>query len=288
MVITAAEWMVAGRRLVAAAGSVVGNRYRDNFDVLHLGNERPLVVVADGMGDGPGSSAAGRTSVEVFVREAVRGNGAAALRHAVAEVQRAVREAGSSLPDLTGCTLTAFVADGSGLAGSDAAGNGAARDGTAGNGWTGVGPAGNGVGGAGVGGVGEAAAWIVQLGDSRVYRVRDRCFELLTTDHTAAWLGMLNGWYAPGSREAQRDRYRLTRYAGHPGMPEPDLLNVSLRAGDLLLLCTDGVSDQIDDRTLAQVLDGSVDPAVLVERLLMRTLDNGGDDNATAVIIAVR
>jgi serine/threonine protein phosphatase PrpC len=235
-----AEWPVAGRRLTATAGSVVGNRYPDNFDVLHLDTVRPLAVVADGMGDGPGSTAAGRTSVEVFVRETAAVTGPAALRAAVAEVQRAVRDAGRGIGGLTGCTLTAFVGDGD-------------------------------------------SAWIVQLGDSRAYRVRDGLLELLTSDHTAAWLGVLNGWYAPDSREAWIDRHRLTRYAGHPGMPEPDLLNVSLRPGDRFLLCTDGVSDQLDDRFLAGALTGRA----TVPDLLQATLTAGGDDNATAVLIDV-
>jgi serine/threonine protein phosphatase PrpC len=241
MELTTAEWPLAGRLVTATAGSVVGNRYRDNFDVLHLDTVRPLAVVADGMGDGPGSAAAGRTSVEVFVRETAAVSGPAALRAAVAGVQRAVRDAGRGIDGLTGCTLIAFVHD-------DA-----------------------------------DRAWIVQLGDSRAYRVRDGILELLTSDHTAAWLGVLNGWYAPNSREAWIDRHRLTRYAGHPGLPEPDLLNVSLRPGDRFLLCTDGVSDQLDDRFLATALTGRA----TVPDLLEATLTAGGDDNATVVLIDV-
>ncbi|KHD76954.1 protein phosphatase [Actinoplanes utahensis] len=239
MRIRTARWEIGGRRLTVTAGSVVGNRYPDNFDVLHLDEVRPLAVVADGMGDGPGSTAAGRTTVAVFIREAA--TGPAALRAAVAAVQVAVRDAGRAQPGLTGCTLTAFL-------GGD-----------------------------------DGDAWIVQLGDSRAYRLRDGCLELLTSDHTAAWLGILNGWYAADSREAYYDRHRLTRYAGHPGMPEPDLLNVALRPGDRFLLCTDGVSDQIDDRALARLLaDGTP-----VETVLDQTLRTGGDDNATAVLIHV-
>ncbi|MEU8658654.1 PP2C family protein-serine/threonine phosphatase [Actinoplanes philippinensis] len=129
----------------------------------------------------------------------------------------------------------------------------------------------------------DGSAWLVQLGDSRAYRLRDGVFELLTSDHTAAWLGLLNGWYAADSREAYRDRHRLTRFAGHPGMPEPDLINVSLRPGDRFLLCTDGVSDQIHDRRLAEALT----ERITVTELLAETLDHGGDDNATAVMIVV-
>ncbi|WP_433789889.1 PP2C family protein-serine/threonine phosphatase [Actinoplanes sp. CA-252034] len=241
MEFTEATWVVGARRLTAAAGTIVGNRYPANFDVLHLDAARTLAVVADGMGDGPGSTAAGRTAVETFVSGSANGSGPAALRAVVAEVQRAVHDAGRGIASLTGCTLTAFVGDPDG------------------------------------------SAWLVQLGDSRAYRLRDGVLELLTSDHTAAWLGILNGWYAADSREAYRDRHRLTRYAGHPGMPEPDLLNVSLRPGDRFLLCTDGVSDQIHDRRLADALTERTP----VTELLAETLDNGGDDNATAVIIQV-
>jgi serine/threonine protein phosphatase PrpC len=131
MEISNAEWTVAGHTVTAAAGSVVGNRYSANYDVLHLDAGRPLAIVADGMGDGPGSVAAGRTAVGVLARRAAAARGAGALRAAVADVQQEVRAAGRDLPELTGCTLTAFVGD----------------------------PADDG------------SAWLVQLGDSRAYRI---------------------------------------------------------------------------------------------------------------------
>ncbi|WP_244945485.1 PP2C family protein-serine/threonine phosphatase [Couchioplanes caeruleus] len=171
--------------------------------------------------------------------------GPSALRSAVAEVQRAVRAAGRGSPDLTGCTLTAFVGDS----------------------------------------VDEDTAWLVQLGDSRAYRLRDGLLELLTADHTAAWLGVLNGRYTPQSPQGQSARRRLTRYAGHPQAPEPDVLNVSLRPGDRFLLCTDGVCDEIGDQDMTEALGGIRDPARAVEALLGECAE--GDDNATAVLIRV-
>jgi PPM family protein phosphatase len=246
--ISTAEWTVGRRRLTAAAGSVVGTRYRENFDVLHLDGTRPLAVVADGMGDGPGSRAAGRTAVDVFVQHTVAGVDPGALRAAVADVQRAVRAAGRGLPHLTGCTLTAFVGD----------------------------PGGD-----------DSAAWLVQLGDSRAYRLRDGLLELLTIDHTAAWIGVLHGWYTPESAEGRAARYRLTRYAGHPDAPEPDLLSVGLRPGDLFLLCTDGVADQISYQRLSQVLQAATNLSTAVRTLLDDTLRSGGDDNATAGLVRV-
>lgn len=235
---------MAGRRLTAAAGSVIGERYGDNYDVLHLDPARPLAVVADGMGDGRGSAIAGRTAVDTFLRAAATPPAPAALRAAVSQIHQEVRRAGRDLAELTGCTLTALVAD-------------------------------------------DAAAWIVQLGDSRAYRLRDGLLELLTTDHTIAWLGLLHGWFTADSPEAHAARYRLTRYAGHPDQPEPDVLNVALRPGDILLLCTDGVPDQLTYEHLTRVLATATDPAEAAHLLLSGTLAAGGADNATAVVIRV-
>ncbi|MBM2621383.1 protein phosphatase 2C domain-containing protein [Actinoplanes sp. LDG1-06] len=247
MEITKVAWTAAGRRLTAAAGSVVGERYHDNYDVLHLDPGVPLAVVADGMGDGPGSTIAGSTAVEVFVRSVLEtpvGDAPSALRAAVTQAQDSVRQAGRTLDELTGCTLTAFVS------------------------------------------AGDASAWIVQLGDSRAYRLRDGLLDLLTVDHTIAWLGILNGWFAADSDEARAARYRLTRYAGHPDAPEPDLMHVTLHPGDVYLLCTDGVSDQLTYERLTRVL-ATDDPGATVHALLDDTLTAGGRDNATAVVIRV-
>ena len=82
-------------------------------------------------------------------------------------------------------------------------------------------------------------------------------------------------------------RYRLTRYLGHPDSPEPDVLNVSLHPGDVYLLCTDGVADQLSFERLIQLLGTNPDPAAAVHFLLEDTLAEGGADNASAVVIRV-
>ena len=233
------------RRVVVAAGSVVGNRYRENYDVLHLDPARLLAVVADGMGDGRGSAVAGRTAVDVFVAHTRGPLGPAVLREAIAAAQREVGSAGRALGELTGCTLTALA------------------------------------------GAGDEA-WIVQVGDSRAYRLRDGQLELLTVDHTVAWLGAVYGWYPADSAEAHQARYRLMRYIGHPDAPEPDVLNVSLRPGDVYLLCTDGLAEQISYDRLTGVLGDGTAPDEKAGTLLADSLAAGGRDNATAAVIEVQ
>ena len=127
----------------------------------------------------------------------------------------------------------------------------------------------------------------MQIGDSRAYRLRHGLLELLTVDHTSAWLGVVHGWYAADSDEAAAARYQLTRYLGHPDQPEPDLLNVSLLPGDVYLLCTDGVTDQLDYQRLRQRLGGDADADEIARQLVADTLAVGGNDNATAAILRV-
>jgi len=228
--------------LTTATASTIGRRYDANYDVAHL-TETPLrAVVADGMGDGPGSARAGRTAVDTFVELA--GEGPAGIRAAVAEAQRRVGAIGRELGGLAGCTLTALVETPSGC-------------------------------------------WIAQVGDSRVYRLRGNLLELLTVDHTAAWLGAVHGWYAFDSPQAAAARYRLTRYIGHPDEPEPDVLHVAPRPGDVFLLCTDGIAEQVTYQRIQEILTPRTEPKAMADQLVAAADGAGGKDNATAIVAVV-
>ncbi len=135
--------------------------------------------------------------------------------------------------------------------------------------------------------VSTGEAWIAQIGDSRAYRYRAGLLERLTVDHTAAWLGAVYGWYPADSPQAAAARYRLHRYVGHPDAPEPDVLNVALRPGDVLCVCTDGLADQVSYQRLGQVLGSGRHPEEMVAVLLADTLAAGGRDNATLAVVRV-
>ncbi|GAB3155623.1 protein phosphatase 2C domain-containing protein [Micromonospora sonneratiae] len=234
-------------RLSVAAGTRVGMRYPANFDVLHVDSTLPLVAVADGMGGGQGSAVAGSTAMATFV-DAVRAAGEDAGAPQLRDaVARAQHRVHAAGAELGELTGCTLTA----LL---------------------VDPSGT-------------AGWITQIGDSRAYRLRGGLLELLTVDHTAAWLGAVYNWYPADSPTAAAARYQLTRYMGHPDLPEPDLLNVSLRPGDVYCLCTDGVSEPISYDRLRQLLDG--DPADAVRIALADTLAAGGRDNATMTVVRV-
>lgn len=230
-----------------AADTQVGLRYPANFDVLGIDDQRPLVAVADGMGSGRGSTIAGRTTMDVFLSR-VRAAGDTIAPEVLREaVAEAQRQVRAAAARLGELTGCTLTA--------------LLLDGP--------------------------QAWIVQIGDSRVYRLRDGLLELLTTDHTAAWLGVIHGWYAADSPEAHAARYQLYRYVGHPGGPEPDVLNIGVRPGDILCVCTDGLAEQVPYQRLARVLAGDAVPAEMVAELLAEALAAGGRDNATAAVVRV-
>lgn len=224
-----------------AAGTQVGKRYRSNFDVVAVDERRPMIVVADGMGDGEGSTRAGQTAVSTF--SAMNGPvDAESLRSTMAEAQRRVRAIGDELNQLAGCTLTALVVD-------------------------------------------NQTGLIVHIGDSRAYRLRDGVLELLTVDHTEAWLGAINGWYPADSPAAARARYHLHRYVGHPAEPEPDVLAVTLRPGDVYCLCTDGLAEQVPYQRLDALLRSDAPVSDVVSTLMDDTMAAGGTDNATVAVL---
>jgi serine/threonine protein phosphatase PrpC len=240
-------WAVTSFGMDAAAGSEIGHRYVKNFDVVHLSVDPLLAVVADGMGDGPGSEVAGRTTVDTVVGAFQSNRGRAAIgeiRDAISTAQRRVSDYGREIGGLAGCTLTALVQTTDGF-------------------------------------------WIAQLGDSRVYRLRSGLLELLTVDHTMAWLGAVHGWYPFDSRQAASARYQLTRYVGHFGLPDPDLMKVEPRSGDVFLLCSDGVAEQVSYHDIQNVLGQRDSSEDKVRKLLAAADAAGGNDNATAVVIAV-
>jgi PPM family protein phosphatase len=232
-------------RFDAAVGSEVGHRYTANFDVAHLSTEPLLAVVADGMGDSPGSALAGRATVDTVVAGLVGAVTPDLVRTVVGRAQDTVTEIGRQGDvGLAGCTLTLLTGDAEGL-------------------------------------------WLAQLGDSRVYRLRNRLLELLTVDHTMAWLGAVHGWYPFDSPRARAARYHLTRFVGHPDRPAPDVLSVVPAVGDVYLLCTDGVAEQVAYPRIAEIL-GRYEPRQAVRELLAAADAAGGQDNATAVVVSIR
>ena len=124
------------------------------------------------------------------------------------------------------------------------------------------------------------------VGDSRVYRLRDGDFEQLTTDHSLTQALLDAETISPEEAITHRYRNVLYRYLGSKEGGEgtsPDVCEPI--TGDRFLLCSDGVTDGIDDLTLEMLLNEGDDPQQIVETIVEAAQQGGSKDNITAVVL---
>ena len=130
--------------------------------------------------------------------------------------------------------------------------------------------------------------YIGGVGDSRVYQLRGDKLTQLTKDHslTQALLeaGTIN------EEEAKTHRYRnvLYRYLGtKDGGAGTEACEIRPKSGDRFFLCSDGVTDGIDDDKISVILTSSEDPQVVAQALVDAALVGGSKDNITSVVVFV-
>jgi serine/threonine protein phosphatase PrpC len=127
--------------------------------------------------------------------------------------------------------------------------------------------------------------YVVHVGDSRCYLLRDGTLRQVTSDHTMAQEMLRAGLL--GVAEAARHQWRhvITNAVGgsEPGV-RPEVHKLDLRPGDCLLLCSDGLSEMVPDAEIAAVLRQEADPRRACERLVAEANARGGRDNITAVV----
>lgn len=129
------------------------------------------------------------------------------------------------------------------------------------------------------------ALFVLHAGDSRAYLIRSGLLRRLTRDHTLAQDLIDSGDVAPGSREARKTRHVLTNCLGGPYLSvDVDVEYYRLRDGDRVLVCSDGLTDVLDDSALTHLLRDHDDPQAACDALVQAALDGGGPDNVTAVI----
>jgi serine/threonine protein phosphatase PrpC len=126
---------------------------------------------------------------------------------------------------------------------------------------------------------------IVHVGDSRAYLLRAGRLERLTRDHTYAQMLIDTGQVSANDVTLSGVRHILVNALG--GSVEHVAVDVDLlrlEDGDRLLLCSDGLTDCIDDTTMATSLDGAQPSGEICQRLVQLALDRGGRDNITAIV----
>jgi protein phosphatase len=132
----------------------------------------------------------------------------------------------------------------------------------------------------------DTFAFVAQVGDSPCFRWRDGTLARISVDHTIEQ-EFLDAGVKP--EHACKCRHLLTRcFGARTPNARPDVHHLRLRAGDQLLLCTDGLTDMVSAERIAKCLDESPDAQCACESLIGLALANGGTDNVTVVLARAR
>lgn len=134
----------------------------------------------------------------------------------------------------------------------------------------------------------ESRVWIAHVGDSRCYRLRAGTLERMTQDHSLVDEQVRLGQMTPAEAELSPLRNVITRAIGTRAAVTPDIEEVVIEDGDLFLLCSDGLSKEVPDENIANILrGGSSDLQTLCQALIQEANDAGGNDNVTAILVRV-
>jgi PPM family protein phosphatase len=237
--------------LRSGSATDVGKVRTSNQDVAL--EDPDLFAVADGMGGHVGGEVAARVAVDSLRAAFQRQPTVEGLRQAVAEANRAVWRQGQTESELRGMgttlTATALVAED-----------------------------------------GRQVVALANVGDSRAY-VYSEHFEgqliQVTADHSLAEEKVRQGQLTEAEAAVHPHRHILTRALGVSSDVDVDLWELHLHDGDRILLCSDGLTNEIGDERIGQVLGAVKDPTEAATALVRAALDHGGSDNVTCVVIDV-
>ncbi len=130
---------------------------------------------------------------------------------------------------------------------------------------------------------------VAHVGDSRAYLCRRNQLHLLTHDHTFAQSLADQGLIAQPDVVLHRLRHVLTRVLGDAAAAaDPDLHTLLLEDGDRLLLCTDGLTEMVDEDLILATLVGAENSEAVCRRLVEQALRAGGKDNVTVAVAGYR
>ena len=228
------------------AASDVGAVREQNEDALLA--EPPMFVVADGMGGHAAGEVAARVAIEQLA--ALKEHGPPdtdAVRAGVAAANAAILDWSREHPETAGMGTT--------------------------------------VTGVCLGTDGGAPAWIVfNVGDSRVYRFADGELAQVTTDHSEVQELVAGGALAPEQARSYQRRNVVTRSLGSEPA-EPDVWVLKVVPGERFLVCSDGLTGEVDDDEIADLLRRDGDPQQAADDLVAAAVAAGGHDNVTVIVV---
>ena len=130
--------------------------------------------------------------------------------------------------------------------------------------------------------------WLVfNIGDSRVYRVGADGLQQVSVDHSVVQELVDTGRLTAAAAAVHPERFVITRAVGTDSDPEPDYWLIPALPGDRILVCSDGLTNELDDATIGAVLHAFDDPQQAAQELVDHAVAAGGRDNVTVVVVDV-
>ena len=210
-----------------------------------LGILQNLFVVADGMGGHQAGDYASKCTVEVMIKEIAKSEGEDIERVLVKAIKAANRE---------------IIKEASG------------DEHLKGMGTTVVAAT-----------VKEQMLYFANVGDSRLYLVNDKIRQLSKDHSLVEEMVRLGGIKAEEARN-HPDNNIITRAIGVKENVEPDIYEYRLKKGDIILMCTDGLSNMVEDEDMFNIVKGSRDVVEAVQMLIEKANSNGGRDNIGVIV----
>ena len=129
----------------------------------------------------------------------------------------------------------------------------------------------------------DESAYICHAGDSRAYIINDE-IKQITKDHSVVQSLLEDGKLTPEEAKTHPKRNVITKALGVEQNLIPDLTEISVSSGDMLLLCSDGLSNYVDESKMFRIIKENAQEET-VRHLIDAANDNGGGDNITAVTV---
>ncbi|WP_427157855.1 Stp1/IreP family PP2C-type Ser/Thr phosphatase [Aliinostoc sp. HNIBRCY26] len=130
------------------------------------------------------------------------------------------------------------------------------------------------------------APWYTHVGDSRLYRLRESQLEQVTEDHTWVARAIKVGDITADEARIHPFRHVLSRCLGREDLHQVDVQLLDVKPSDRLLLCSDGLTEELVDEKIAYCLHDISDLDKAAKSLVEAAKEQGGHDNITVVIVA--
>ena len=133
-------------------------------------------------------------------------------------------------------------------------------------------------------------AYLAHIGDSRIYRLHNKELKRLTRDHSKVELLVATGKITEEEAQNHPQKNIITRYLG---MDNDSICDATIGdrcpiiPGDIYLLCSDGITDMLDDNTVRNILISNLDASNAAQTIYNEAMRKGGRDNATIIILKI-